>query len=231
MLKTHSLLFSETTKDRLNQGGHLDPDAPVEIRIIPKSHKGAKTIASSNEIHLSHSNADVSLHASAANPSSSQTNQNEVYLHSHGILDIHKDTNKDYGAIHIDSSADNRAVNVINGGSANKDNGIPVSDNEVVLNNTPQSIKVVSLDGTENAQALESDNFQTSELRKPEKLQNLVPNPLPEYSTSVTEGCSEFSCRNGGTCVDDGTTYRNIIRCDCPLGTHGQLCEKGKSLL
>jgi len=104
-----------------------------------------------------------------------------------------------------------------------------VSDNEVVLNNTPQSIKVVSLDGTENAQALESDNFQTSELRKPEKLQNLVPNPLPEYSTSVTEGCSEFSCRNGGTCVDDGTTYRNIIRCDCPLGTHGQLCEKGKS--
>lgn len=99
---------------------------------------------------------------------------------------------------------------------------------------SPRSIKIVTFDQMPDEPALETDSLRNSETSgNNENLQNLVPNPLPKYTVSSDssvsgEKCDEFSCLNSGKCVDDGTVFRNKVRCDCELGTLGAKCEKGK---
>ncbi|XP_053394807.1 pikachurin-like [Mercenaria mercenaria] len=99
-------------------------------------------------------------------------------------------------------------------------------------NSSPNSIKIVTYDQTPEAPTLETDNLRSSETSgNNENLQNLVPNLLPVVPQSSDDSssrgkCDEFSCLNNGKCVDDGTVFRNKVRCDCELGTLGSKCEK-----
>jgi hypothetical protein len=112
----------------------------------------------------------------------------------------------------------------------------PVTADSDDKSSSPHSIKIVTYDQTPEAPTLETDNLLNSETSgNNENLQNLVPNHLPAYTQlnggAVSgEKCDEFSCLNDGKCVDDGTVYRNKVRCDCKLGTIGSKCEKGKCL-
>lgn len=94
-----------------------------------------------------------------------------------------------------------------------------------------ESVKIVTYDQLPEKPGLESDSLRNSEtVGNSENLQNLVPDPLPKYTVSESSGsgekCDEFSCLNNGKCVDDGTVFRNKLRCDCELGTLGPKCEK-----
>lgn len=101
---------------------------------------------------------------------------------------------------------------------------------DVDVNSSPNSSNIITL---------ETDSLRNSETAgNNENLQSLVPNPIPKYSMSgdtpaaaaaiaAAEKCHEFSCLNNGKCVDDGTVYRNKVRCDCELGTLGLRCDKG----
>lgn len=104
---------------------------------------------------------------------------------------------------------------------------------DTVVNSSPNSIKIMMHSKTPEVPTLETNNLRNSETSgNNEDLQSLVPNPLPKYSMSgdtpaTPEKCDEFSCLNNGKCVDDGTVYRNKVRCDCELGTLGPRCDKG----
>ena len=122
------------------------------------------------------------------------------------------------------------------------------SIDKVVISNkveTLKPVKIETFDHTVEAPDLESSSLKhsNSELKsqKNEKLQNLVPYPIPQSriidpldvtgergEILVREKCDEFSCVNQGKCVDDGTVYRNKLRCDCQLGSSGPRCEKGE---
>lgn len=39
--------------------------------------------------------------------------------------------------------------------------------------------------------------------------------------------CDDIHCRANGVCVQDSITGMNV-RCQCPLGTEGTVCEKGQ---
>lgn len=198
-----------------------DPDAPVEIRIVPNTKINIPlNIPGGNEIHLSHSNPDISFNAPVHKQTSSKTNQKTVNINSKENLN-----NKDSSAINENPGVTN--INVFSDGTygiSYQDN-TPTSEDTVVLGDasgSTHSIKIVTLDKTYDG--------KTSETRKTEKLQSLVPNTIPKYLSRVSERCDEFSCENGGTCVDDGTSYRDKVRCDCPLSTQGARCEHGKFL-
>ena len=125
--------------------------------------------------------------------------------------------------------------------------GAQRSDNVVISDKveTLKPVKIETFDHTVEAPDLEASSLKhsNSELnsQKNEKLQNLVPYPIPQSriidpldvtgesgEILVREKCDEFSCFNQGKCVDDGTVYRNKLRCDCQLGSTGQRCEKGE---
>lgn len=122
---------------------------------------------------------------------------------------------------------------------------VPDSDQVVISDKTDslKPVKIETFDHTVEAPELEPVslkhlNFE-SKSEKRDDLQNLVPNPVPQArivdpldvtgdlgEVQIGDKCDEFSCLNQGKCVDDGTVYRNKLRCDCLLGSVGLKCEK-----
>ena len=122
-----------------------------------------------------------------------------------------------------------------------------VADHIVITGETfsLKPVKIETFDHKNEAPDLESVSLKHSNSEsksvKADHLQNLVPNPIPQAhivdpldvsgdagNVVVGDKCDEFSCLNQGKCVDDGTVYRNKLRCDCLLGSTGQKCEKGE---
>ena len=123
-----------------------------------------------------------------------------------------------------------------------------LSGNKIVISDkseTLKQVKIETFDNTVEAPDLEASSLKHSnsefQSQKNEKLHNLVPYPIPQSriidpldvtgesgEILVREKCDEFSCVNQGKCVDDGTVYRNKLRCDCQLGSSGARCEKGE---
>lgn len=154
---------------------------------------------------------------------------------------LHGDRNK-----LIDNSKDEGDANIAVQEDLTSTSSVPIGGDKVVISDKTESLKPVKIetfDHTVEAPDLEpvSLRHSVSELKsqKNENLQNLVPNPVPKAriidpldvkgnhgEILVREKCDEFSCLNQGKCVDDGTVYRNKLRCDCLLGSTGLKCEK-----
>lgn len=118
-------------------------------------------------------------------------------------------------------------------------------DHNVIIDKTSvlKPVKIETFDHIVEAPDLEPASLKyslyESKSQKSDKLQNLVPYPIPpsrvveapdvtddHNQVSFSDKCDEFSCLNDGKCVDDGTVYRNKLRCDCQLGSIGLKCEK-----
>lgn len=205
---------------------HIDPDAPVDIRIVSDVDENTEDFPNNNDIHLSHSHDYLTLQSSVLHSTSSHVYQKQ------SDSDRYKDPhNKASSAINDPSvDADVDIVKSAKTGKHNKELMNKVVVGEFV--DSEHSIKLVTLDEKVNTLPLETENLRNSELRNDKDLQRLVPNPLPKSSGGVRTGklerCDEFSCLNNGRCIDDGTVLRNKERCDCPLGTHGVRCEHGR---
>ena len=122
----------------------------------------------------------------------------------------------------------------------------PAKDNVVIAGESDKlnPVKIETFDHKNEAPDLEKVSLKHSnpELKSmgADHLLNLVPYPIPVARVDpvkvskdageviVRDKCDEFSCLNQGKCVDDGTVYRNKLRCDCVLGSTGKKCEKGE---
>ena len=51
----------------------------------------------------------------------------------------------------------------------------------------------------------------------------IIPWAIPYFTP---ETCGDVKCKNGGTCADDGDTFK----CLCPSGYKGRYCEQGLSV-
>lgn len=53
---------------------------------------------------------------------------------------------------------------------------------------------------------------------------------FPSSGVAVSKmTCNEMKCVKGGQCLEDHSLLEDGARCQCPLGTKGQFCEKGKT--
>ncbi|KAL4236805.1 hypothetical protein ACF0H5_005192 [Mactra antiquata] len=186
--------------------------------------------------------------AKYSNSDAKNSNSKSIYSNGDHKLDNTLNVDKSDNKPSVDVTLDNTINSIIyiddhNIGKEEHDH--KYQDINSVDHAEEHEIKIVTFDQKPESLTLETDNLRTSETLGNENLQNLVPDLLPPSYSSSNEiekvdkvdttsdvpstgtgvKCDEFSCLNNGNCVDDGSVYRNKLRCNCELGTFGEKCE------
>lgn len=206
----------------------INIERPDIVKVIPLdtdiNDVNRNILLKDSDTEHSPNSVDVTFEGTALPQESSQRNLQE----SNHVLDSEKDISKQSENIVNRLTFGEGEIKEVKGDGIET---VTAESNEKI--SKPHSIKIVTYDQTPEAPTLETDNLLKSEtLANNENLQSLVPNHLPMYpqhndDVGTWEKCDEFSCLNDGKCVDDGTVYRNKVRCDCKLGFIGSKCEKG----